>query len=52
MAFGAIEALLVPHCALGELLLGGEDHAAAAGTALPFRGFDRGRVGVVEGSCV
>lgn len=47
MALGAIEALLVPHGALGELLLGGEHHAAAARAALAGRRLDRGRVRII-----
>lgn len=47
VALGAVEALLVPHGALGELLLGHEDHATASWTALARRGLYRGRVRVV-----
>ena len=48
VALGAVEALLVPHRALGELLLGGEYHAAAARAALAGWRLDGRRVRVVE----
>lgn len=49
-ALGAAEALLVPHGALGELLLGGVHHAAAAGAALALGSLDGRGVRVVEGT--
>lgn len=48
MALGAIEALLVPHRSLSELLLSGKDHSATAGAALASWSLDRGCVWVVE----
>lgn len=50
MALGAVEALLVPHRSLGQLLFGSKHSATAAGAALSLLGHDRGRVRVVEGS--
>lgn len=50
MALGTVEALLVPHGALGELLLGGKHHAPATGTPLAGRGLDGRRVGIIEWS--
>lgn len=50
MTFGAIEALFVPHGALGELLLRGEHHAATTGTALSSWRLNRSRIGIVERS--
>lgn len=47
-ALAAAEALLVPHGALGELLLGGVDHAAATGASLAGRGLDGRGVRVEE----
>lgn len=47
MTFGAIEALLVPHGTLGELLLRGEHHAATTGAALSSWRLNRGRIGIV-----
>lgn len=44
MTLGAVEALLVPHRALGQLLLSGEYHAAAARATLPGRRLDGRRV--------
>lgn len=50
VALGAVEALLVPHRALGQLLFRGEHGTAAARAALSLGRQDRGRVGVVEWS--
>jgi len=50
MAFRAVEALLVPHRSLGELLLSSKHHASTAGTSLARRSLDGSRIGVVEGS--
>jgi len=48
LALAAAEALLVPHAALGELLLGGVHHAAAAGTPLTLGRLDGRGVRVEE----
>lgn len=48
MAFGAVEARLVPDGALGQLLLRLEDGAAAARASLALRRLDRSGVPVVE----
>lgn len=45
---GAVVALLVPHLALGQLLLGSEHGATAPGAALALAGLDRGGVRIVE----
>lgn len=44
VALGTIEALLVPHGALGQLLLGGKHHSTAPRTTLAGGRFDAGRV--------
>lgn len=49
MALGAVEALLVPHGSLGQLLLSGEHSATASWAALSLCGHNGGRIGVVEG---
>lgn len=50
MALGTVEALLVPHRALSQLLLGSKHSTAATWAALSLLGHDRGRVRIVEGS--
>lgn len=47
MAFGAIEAFLMPHGALGELLFRGKHHATATGATLPSWRLNRGRIRIV-----
>lgn len=44
VTFVTVEALLVPHRSLGQLLLGGEHHAAASWATLSLRRLDHGRV--------
>jgi hypothetical protein len=52
VALGAVEALLVPHGALGQLLFGRKDHTTATWTSLAGWGLDGGRVGVCEWTVV
>lgn len=47
VTLGTIEALLVPHGALGELLFRGKYHAAATGATLPSWRLDRGRIRII-----
>lgn len=47
VTLGAIEALLVPHGALGELLFSGKHHATATGATLPSWRLNRGRIRIV-----
>jgi len=47
MTLGAIEALLMPHGALGELLFSGKHHATATGATLPSWRLNRGRIRIV-----
>jgi len=47
VTLGAIETLLVPHGALGELLFSGKHHATATGTTLPSWRLNRGRIRIV-----
>jgi len=49
VAVGAVVAFLVPHLALGQLLLGGEHGSSASGASLALTSLDRRRVRVVEG---
>lgn len=50
MALGAVEALLVPHRSLGQLLLGRKHGASATRAALTLGSHNRGRVRIVEWS--
>jgi len=47
MTLGTIEALLMPHGTLGELLFRGKYHATATGTTLPSWRLDRGRIRII-----
>lgn len=48
MAFGTVEALLVPHSTFGELLFGGEYHATTAGASLTSWCLDSRRIRIVK----
>lgn len=47
VTLGTIEALLVPHGTLGELLFRGKYHATATGATLPSWRLDRSRIRII-----
>lgn len=50
MALSAVEALLMPHCSLGQLLFSSKHSSTATGATLALGSHDRSSIGIVEGA--